>query len=76
MAARPDSTDVLAGLAVPGLVLWGEEDALSPMSEQEIMLDCFAEGWLAVIEGAGHLSNVERPEAVNGVLVDFVSLRR
>lgn len=74
MAARPDSTDVLAGLAVPGLVLWGEEDALSPMSEQEIMLDALADGWLSVIDGAGHLSNVERPEAVSGVLVDFVAV--
>lgn len=71
MAKRPDSTEVLGGLAVPGLVVWGEEDTLSPMDEQQVMLDCLADGWLAVIEQAGHLTPVERPDAVSGVLVDF-----
>ena len=64
MARRPDSGPVLAGLAAPALVVWGVEDALSPRAEQDLMLERLATSELAVIEGAGHLAGVERPDAV------------
>ncbi len=35
MAERPDSTATLAAIDVPALVLGGEDDALSPVSELE-----------------------------------------
>jgi pimeloyl-ACP methyl ester carboxylesterase len=71
MAARPDSQAVLAGLDVPSLVVWGVEDALSPRAEQDLMLASLRRGELAAVEGAGHLANVERPDAVSIALVDF-----
>jgi pimeloyl-ACP methyl ester carboxylesterase len=37
------------------------------------MLGSLRNGELAVVEAAGHLSNVERPEVVSGALVAFVS---
>jgi len=72
MAARPDSLATLAGIDAPALVVWGEEDALSSRSEQELMVDAMDECELALIEGAGHLSGVERPDAVSAIIDDFV----
>jgi pimeloyl-ACP methyl ester carboxylesterase len=73
MAARPDSLDVLGSIDSPVLVMWGDEDALSPREEQDLMLGRLALGDSAVIEGAGHLANVERPAAVAAALRSFVT---
>ena len=51
MAARPDSLDVLQGLDVPALVVWGDEDALSARAEQDLMLERLVFGDLAVRRG-------------------------
>lgn len=71
MAARPDSRAVLESLAVPGLVVWGDEDAISPRSEQDLILESLAAPQLAVIEGAGHLACVEDPDAVTSTIRRF-----
>lgn len=72
MAARPDSHDTLRCLQVPALVLWGSQDTLSPKAEQSTMLDALSLGREAVIEGVGHLSAVEDPDAVSESLLNFL----
>lgn len=72
MAVRPDSCGVLAGLDVPGLIVWGTEDALSPRAEQDLMIDSLTDGRLVVIESAGHLALIERPDAVGNAIARFV----
>ncbi|MDP1877202.1 MAG: alpha/beta fold hydrolase [Actinomycetota bacterium] len=73
MAVRPDSRDVLAAAEVPALLLWGEEDALSPRSEQEAMLAAMPGARLAVLARAGHLAIIERPAAAAAVHDEFVA---
>ncbi len=73
MAARPDSTDLLAGFDRPALIIWGEEDTLTNRAHQDSMIDALANVEFAVIPGAGHLTAIESPEAVTGVLLDFVA---
>lgn len=73
MAARPDSHRDLAALAVPALVLWGEEDALSGREEQDSMVEALRDARFVVVPGCGHLSAVEAPEAVATALVDFLA---
>jgi len=76
MAARPASYDVLAQVDVPALVLVGAEDALSPVSDAQAMVDALPQGRLAVLPDAGHLSAVETPETFNDALAAFlVALR-
>lgn len=76
MAKRPDSLEVLSQVDVPALVLWGDEDALSPEGEQRSMLSALPRGSAAVIEGAGHLAPVERPEAASRAISDFLAQMR
>ena len=76
MAARPDSTPLLATIDVPTLVIVGAEDALTPPSEAEVMFNAIPGCRLAELPSAGHLSNLEAPEAFNSVIEDFLHQRR
>ena len=71
-AARPDSTGDLAGIAVPTLVVVGEEDAITPPADARAMADAILDAELRTIPGAGHLSNLENPEAFNTVLRELL----
>ena len=72
MAARPTSIPTLAAASIPALVLWGEEDTLSPEADQRAMLQALTNATSACIPGAGHLSAVERPEAVSRRMIEFL----
>lgn len=73
MMNRPDSTPDLAGISVPTLIVVGDEDALTPVKESRILADNIPGSRLEIIQGAGHLSNVERPAAFSLLLREFVS---
>jgi pimeloyl-ACP methyl ester carboxylesterase len=72
MAERRDSTDVLASIAVPTLVVVGAEDTVTPPSDARFLADRIASARLEVIEEAAHLSNLEQPNAFNALLREFL----
>lgn len=72
MAARPDSVGVLGAFTGPALVLWGQEDALSPAAEQEIMTSALPDVAEVVVPRVGHLANVEAPDEVSTAIVGFL----
>ena len=72
MALRHDQTDLLREIEAPALIVVGSEDAVTPPSEAEAMNAEIKDSRLVRIEGAGHLSNVERPEEFNLALVEFL----
>lgn len=73
MAVRRDQTELLSRIDVPTLVLVGTEDAITPPSDAEAIAAKIRGARLVRVEGAAHLSNVERPEEFNRALSDFVS---
>lgn len=68
MAERVDSTPDLQGISVPTLVVTSTGDTLIPPEASAPMADAIPEAKLATLEGAGHLSNLEAPEAFNDEL--------
>lgn len=72
MARRPDSLATLREVAVPGLVVVGEEDTLAPVSAAQAMADALPKADLVTVPGAGHLSPVERPDAVAQAILDWL----
>ena len=74
MMARPDSTETLATVDVPTLIVVGDEDVLTPPKEARAMHEAIRGSRLEVLAGAGHLSNLERPAAFNHVVSEFVGL--
>lgn len=72
MGARRDQSSFLSSIHVPTLIIVGSEDAITPPADAEAMRAKIEGSQLLVIEGAGHLSNVERPEEFNRALSEFV----
>jgi pimeloyl-ACP methyl ester carboxylesterase len=73
MIARPDSTPTLATIDVPTMVIAGSEDVATPPRESRAMHSAIAGSRIEILQGAGHLSNVERPAAFNTVVAEFLA---
>lgn len=63
MAERPDSTPILPTIDVPTTIVVGSADAMTPPPMSEAMAGAIPGAELVVLEGAGHLSNLEKPES-------------
>ena len=63
----------LSRIAVPCLVLAGEADTNAPAPMMEKMAARIPGAVFRSLAGAGHLANLERPEAFNGALRDFLA---
>jgi pimeloyl-ACP methyl ester carboxylesterase len=72
MAERPDSFPTLKTIAVPTLVLAGEEDTLTPRAEQERIQQGIAGSRLEMIPRAGHYAAFEQPDAAGRVIRSFL----
>jgi len=72
MAIRLDHTGVLENISVPTLIIVGNEDALTPPHDSELMNTAIKDSLLIKIEGAGHCSNIENPEMFNAALLSFL----
>ena len=72
MMERPDSTGDLAHIPCPALVIVGEHDEVTPQADAERMRGEIPRSLLTVIPGAGHLSNLERPDEFSRALHDFL----
>lgn len=65
---RPDASAGLADIAVPTLVLCGDGDRLCPVSRHTYLAEQIPDAELVILEGVGHLSTLQAPEAVNQAL--------
>jgi len=70
---RPDANPCLKDIAVRTLVLVGEFDAVTPPLAAANLSAQIRGSELVHIPGAGHLSNVENPEAFNAAVRAFLS---
>jgi pimeloyl-ACP methyl ester carboxylesterase len=68
---RPDRTAELPEIAIPALVVVGSEDALSSPADARAMAAAMPDARVAEIPGAGHLSNMENPDAFAAALAGF-----
>jgi pimeloyl-ACP methyl ester carboxylesterase len=73
MAVRVDQSDLLPSIAVPTLIVVGEEDGITPPADAEAMAAAVYNSTLVKIPGASHLSNLDKPDEFNKALIDFLS---
>jgi 3-oxoadipate enol-lactonase len=64
--------DELAHIRVPTLLVFGAEDPLTPPTVGQYMRDKIAGSRLVILPGAGHLTNLEVPEAFNATVLAFL----
>lgn len=71
--SRPDSRPLLSSIRCPTLVLVGEGDELTtPDMAKEIAVG-IAGSTLTVVPDCGHLSTMEKPDAVNAALIAWLT---
>ncbi|MGR3804752.1 alpha/beta fold hydrolase [Marinibacterium profundimaris] len=70
---RPDQCDTLRGYTGPTLILTGAEDRLCPRDRHELMHRLMPHAAYTVIEGAGHLPTLERPEPTTEALRQWLT---
>jgi pimeloyl-ACP methyl ester carboxylesterase len=75
LMAEADQRDLLPTIDVPTLLIWGEEDGRSPLTVARQFEQAIPGAELVVIPHAGHVSNLEQPEAFNDAIRDFCRAR-
>lgn len=73
MAERADARPWLAELGVGVLFLTGAEDGISTADENRGMAQAASGSRFVEIPGAGHMAPLERPQAVNAAIREFLS---
>jgi len=68
---RRDQQKTLRRATIPALILAGAQDGLVPVRRQSFMAELMPTARVQVIENAGHLLPLERPEAVSKALEGF-----
>lgn len=72
---RPDQQKTLRKANVPTLILAGESDTIVARRRAEFLASMMPQGCVEVIREAGHLPQLEQPEAVTRALGTFLSGR-
>ena len=72
MASAEDLNDVLPGVNVPTLLIYGDHDQRAPLAVADNLHREIATSRLVVLENAGHVCNVELPHQFNEVVRTFL----
>lgn len=72
LANRAETCTSLADIKIPTLIVCGNQDMLTPIAQSEYMHKNIKGSVLKTIENAGHVSNLEQPEAFNILLKEFL----
>lgn len=67
-----DLRELLPNIKCPTLLIWGENDTATPLSDAKIMESRIPDAGLCVIKGTGHFSFCERPYEANAILRSFI----
>lgn len=65
---RRDGEAVLKALDCPILIICGEADQITPLPDMRAIAELLPKAAFVAIRGAGHLTPMEKPEAVNAAL--------
>jgi pimeloyl-ACP methyl ester carboxylesterase len=74
-ASAEDLRGALPGIDVPTLLVYGDSDVRAPLTVAERLHAAIAGSTLVVLPGAGHVCNIEAPEAFNTVVRGFLGDR-
>jgi pimeloyl-ACP methyl ester carboxylesterase len=72
--SRPDSRGDLSRIGCPTLVIVGDSDGVTPPALAREMSDGIPGARLKIISEAGHLTPLERPEALTQALLEFIDV--
>jgi len=72
LLGRPEVTGLLPQIRCPTLVMTGSADAWAPPAQHEGIAAAIPNSELVIVEGAGHMIQLEAPEAVNAAIARWL----
>ncbi len=67
-----DLRDILPNIKAPTLLIWGDNDTATPLSDAKIIESLIPDAGLCVIKGTGHFSFCERPGEAIAIIRSFL----
>lgn len=74
MAVNEDLTELLDRMEQDTLLIWGDQDTATPISDAKIMQERIANSGLAVLPGAGHFSFLEQPTVFRNIMMSYFQI--
>ncbi len=68
----PEIYEALGRLSTPVMLIWGRDDRTLPLSQSASILKLVPRAEFHVVDEAGHIPNVERPDVVHPLLLQFL----
>ncbi|MBK5265952.1 MAG: alpha/beta hydrolase [Acidimicrobiia bacterium] len=70
----PASTlpDSLTTITIPTMIVWGEDDSITPVSQGQELQRTVAESSLEILPDVGHRPHLEAPEATATLISNFL----
>ena len=72
LAERSETCSTLPDINIPTLIICGREDEVTPLEQSEFLHTSIKASTLHIIDGAGHVSNIEQPEEFNNEVSKFL----
>ncbi len=73
LLARPDAAPLLQEIRCPTLLLCGQQDSWSPVDRHRRMAAQIPSSQLTIVPECGHMSTMERPQAVSAALQGWLA---
>lgn len=73
-AVNEDLTALLPGIKEETLIIWGEDDDSTPVSDAYLMDKMIPDSGLAIIKNAGHFSYIDQPQIFTEILSNYLKL--
>ena len=73
LLARQEVEQLLPAIACPTLVMCGNADSWSPPAQHERIAAAIPNSELVIVEGAGHMIQLEAPDAVNAAIARWLA---
>ncbi len=74
-AVNEDLSDRLPLIKQETLLIWGDQDTATPLSDGEKMDELIPDSGLAVVHGAGHFSYLDQPIVFNNILKSYFKIK-
>lgn len=74
MNVNEDMVPYMPSVTMPALLIWGDKDTATPLSDGQLMEKLMPEAGLAVINGAGHYTFLDNPYLYNKILGSFLGI--
>ena len=71
-SALSSSRNAVSGIKVPVAMIWGDRDDVTPLAQANDFRSLVPSASLKVLNGVGHIPQIEDPDAFNAALIDAV----